>query len=139
MKRFLFLMLLGLPVSTFAHDLNDELAEPASSTDYLMVYCSADGSISADKLYFQLSNDSPANAPLVSAQIAKDSFATNVTDLISGDSTPSRAVEVNGGAGAYRITVNKNGVGKVNYSFVYHCESNQGDHAGTDTVSLQDQ
>jgi len=137
MKRFLFLMLMSLPVCGFAHDLSGDLGEAASATDYMMIYCSADGSITADKLYFQLSNDSPGSAPLVSAQITKNNFATNITDLINGDANSSRVAEIAGGQGAYQVTINKNGVGKASYSFVYHCESNEGEHAETTDSSLQ--
>ena len=148
MKRFLFLMLMSLPVCGFAHEGSGVLGDPedkandvgdaAAISDYIMISCKADGSIPADKLYFQLTSNSPADAPfLVSAQIAKDNSATNVTDPINGDVNPSRQVVVNGGEGMYRVTINKNGVGKASYSFVYHCESNEGEHAETTDSSLQ--
>lgn len=139
MKRLLFLMLLNLPFTTFAHDMGGELGEPASATDYYMIYCSTDGTEIPDKLYFQLTSTSPSNAPLISAQIAKDTFATSVTDLINGDANSSRVAEIIGGEGAYRVTVNKNKVGKASYAFVYHCESNNGEHTETTDTTLQSQ
>ena len=115
------------------------LGEEVSATDYIMIFCSADGSIPADRLFFQLTSDSPSSAGLVSAQIAKDNFVTNVTDLINGDANSSREADVNGGSGVYRVTVTKNKAGKASYSFAYHCQSNEGEHAITDTTTLQDQ
>lgn len=139
MKRFILLMLVGLPLNAFAHDWSGNLGEDVSATDYIMIYCSADGSIPADRLFLKLTSDSPAGAPLISAQIAKGSLVTNVTDLINGDTTSSREADVAAGEGVYRVTVNKNKVGKVSYSFAYHCQSNSGEHSETNATTLQDQ
>lgn len=140
MKRLVVGILASLSLTTQAHDFSGSLGESVNATDYLWVNCKADGTITADKLYFQLSSESPATSlPLVSAQIAKGNAVTNVTDLANGDSQPSRGVELVTGEGMYRITLNKNRAGKMNYSFVYHCQSNSGEHAETDTLMLQDQ
>lgn len=121
MKRFIFLMLMGLSFNSFAHDESGILGTDASSVDYLVVTCSADGDMIPDKMYFKIST---LNAtPLVSAQVAKGNFVTNVTSNRGG-------IEVRQGEGEYRITVDKNGTGFVSYSIEYHCESG-GEHTET--------
>lgn len=117
MKQFLFLLLMGLSFSGFAHDASGFLAADKSVVDYYVVSCSFD----SDRMYFKIS--AATKTPLISAQIVKDNFATNIT--------PSRGgVELLNGAGDYRITIDKNGVGAVGYSFEYHCE-NGGEHTET--------
>ena len=140
MKQLALLCLSGMPFVIQAHDFSGNLGESVAATDYLLVSCQADGSITADKLYFQLTSESVgASQPLISAQIAKGNLVTNVTDLSSGDFIPSRNAEIAGGQGIYRVTLNKNKAGKAAYSFVYHCQSNSGEHAETNTIILQDQ
>lgn len=121
MKRFIFLMLMGLSFNSFAHDYSGVLPADASAVDFLVVSCDADGEMIPDKMYFKIS--SPDASPLISAQVAKGNFATNIT--------PSRGgVEVRQGMGEYRITVDKNGAGIASYSIEYHCESG-GEHTET--------
>lgn len=137
MKRFIFLMLMGLSFNSFAHDWSDQLGASASATDYISISCTIDGSLVPDKLFFQIISNSSTGTPLVSAQIAKGLYVTNVTDLISGDAISSRFAEIKGGDGAYRITVNKNGTGAIAYSFVYHCENANGEHTDTDLTMIK--
>jgi hypothetical protein len=123
MKRFLFLMLMGFSFNSFAHDDGGVLGEEASAVDYFIVNCSSD----SDRMYFKISSSN--TMPLISAQVAKNNFVTNIT--------PSRGgVEVFQTDGNYRITIDKNGVGSVGYSFEYHCE-NGGEHTETSIVRLQ--
>lgn len=117
MKHFLFLLLMGLASNSFAHDASGVLADEVSAVDYYVISCSLD----SDRMYFKIS--SASKTPLISAQIAKDNFATNIT--------PSRGgVELLNGGEDYRITISKNGVGSIGYSFEYHCE-NGGEHTET--------
>jgi hypothetical protein len=123
MKRFIFLMLMGFSLNGFAHDDGGVLGEDASAVDYFVVSCSAD----SDRMYFGISTSN--TTPLLSAQVAKGNFVTNVTPARGG-------VKIIQGSGGYRITVDKNDVGKVGYSFEYHCENN-GEHTETNITRLQ--
>lgn len=124
MKKILFLLLMGLSFNSFAHDYSGRFYDESvntSAVDYLIVTCSVDGEMVPDKMFFKIS--SPDSKPLVSAQVAKNNFVTNVV--------PSRGgVEIAQGAGEYRITVDKNGAGVASYSLEYHCESG-GEHTET--------
>jgi hypothetical protein len=121
MKRFIFLMLIGLSSNSFAHDASGVLDGGVSTVDYFIVTCSADGSMIPDKMFFKIS--SPNVTPLISAQVAKGTSVTNIT--------PNRGdVEIYQGAGEYKITVDKNGAGVASYSIEYHCESG-GEHTET--------
>ncbi len=123
MKRFIFLMLMGFSFNSFAHDDGGILGENADAVDYFIVDCSAD----SDRMYFNISTST--TKPLLSAQVVKGTFATNIPTSRGG-------VEISQGGDSYRITVNKNGVGKVGYSFEYHCE-NGGEHTNTNITRLQ--
>lgn len=123
MKNVLFLMLLGLSLNSFAHEDGGILAADVSAVDYYSVECGAD----SDRMYFNLS--SSVTTPLINAQVEKGNFVTNIS--------PSRGgVEIFEGGGSYRITIDKNGVGKVGYSFEFHCE-NGGEHTDTSIVRIQ--
>jgi hypothetical protein len=135
MKRFIFLMLMGLSFNSFAHDESGFLDADMSAVRYITVDCVNDGAILQDKLSVQLTSNAAVGMPLISAQIAKDSYVTNITDLINNDGKPSRLVEINKGAGEYRITVDKNGTGIVDYSLEIHCMSSEtGEHLPGSTL-----
>ena len=123
MKHFIFLMLMGFSLNTLAHDDGGVLSEELSAVDYFMVNCSED----SDRMYFKIST--PVTTPLLSAQVIKGNFVTNIPTSRGG-------VEIMQGGGNYRIAVNKNGIGKVGYSFEYHCE-NGGEHTETSINQLQ--
>lgn len=121
MKGLIFLLLAGLSFNSFAHDESSVLPAEVSAVDYFIITCSADGDMIPDKMFFKIG--SPDTKPLISAQVAKGNFVTNIT--------PSRGgVEIRQGEGDYRITVAKNGTGVVSYSVEYHCESG-GEHTAT--------
>ncbi len=116
--KHLILLLMSLSLNCFAHDDGGTLGEEEKAVDYFLVSCSAD----TDRMYFSISTSN--KSPLLSAQVSKGNFVTNII--------PSRGgVEIIQGNGNYRILVNKNGIGKVDYSFVYHCENN-GEHTDTE-------
>lgn len=123
MKRFIFLMLMGLSFNSFAHDDGGKLDAEISATNYFIVNCSAD----SDRMYFKISSSS--TKPLLSAQIVKGNFATNIPASRGG-------VEIMQGGGDYKIIVSKNGIGAIGYSFEYHCE-NGGEHTETSINQLQ--
>ncbi len=123
MKRFIFLMLMGLSFNALAHDDGGKLDLEISAANYFMVNCSSD----SDRMYFKIST--PVTKPLLSAQIIKGDFATNIPVSRGG-------VEIMQGGGYYKIIISKNGTGVVGYSFEYHCE-NGGEHTETSINQLQ--
>jgi hypothetical protein len=123
MKRFIFLMLMGLSFGCFADSNERTLGESVTEANYFIVECSDD----SDRMYFEIS--SLIKKPLLSAQIFKGNFATNIPANNGG-------VEILQGGGNYKIVVSKNGVGTIDYSFEYHCANKDG-HAGTKITQLQ--
>ena len=129
MKNFLFLALISLSSNGFAHDFSSRLSNDISSTDYIDISCDN----LTDKIHIEISGNKSAGAPIISAQIFKDSKAKNIT------SQGASRVDFQGGGGAYNMTINKNKIGEVNYTLVYHCEDANGDHTETDLNELQNQ
>ena len=128
MKHFIFLMLMGLSLNVFAHTVgNSSMAVALSTVDYWVVDCDADGTMIPDKMFFQI--DTSDSLPLISAQVIKGNFVTNFTSSHGG-------ADIYQGAGKYRITVDKNGVGAVGYSIEAHCYDG-GNHTETDITRLQ--
>lgn len=124
MKKIIFLLLAGLSYNSFAHDESGVLSAEVSAVNFLVISCDVDNDLIPDKMYFKIS--SPDVTPLVSAQVSKGNFVTNMTPARGG-------VEIYQGAGEYRVTVDKNGSGVASYSIEYHCESG-GDHTQTTIV-----
>lgn len=129
MKNFLFLALISLSSNGFAHDFSSRLSNDISSTDYIDISCDN----LTDKIHIEISGNKSAGAPIISAQIFKDSKAKNIT------SQGASRVDFQGGGGAYNMTINKNKIGEVNYTLVYHCEDANGDHTETDLNAKQNQ
>lgn len=137
-----FLVATGCAGPAAAHDYSGGGLGPSSgATDYHVISCNDDGSGPPAFLSFQLNAGPPVAAPLVSAQIQVPGrpLAGSVTDPQNGDVQSSRIIEVAAGEAAYQVTVDKAGPGKAGYSFSYHCETANGEHTGTDLVTLQDQ
>jgi hypothetical protein len=129
MKNFLFLALISLSSNGFAHDFSSRLSNDISSTDYIDISCDN----LTDKIHIEISGNKSAGAPIISAQIFKDSKAKNIT------TQGASRVDFQGGGGAYNMTINKNKIGEVNYTLVYHCEDANGDHTETDLNAKQNQ
>jgi hypothetical protein len=129
MKNFLFLALLSLSSISFAHDFSSQLGNDISSTDYIYISCDN----LADKIHVEISGNKLAGSPIISAQIFKDTKAKNIT------SQGNNIVDFQGGGGAYQMTINKNKIGMVNYTLIYHCEDANGEHTETDLNELQNQ
>jgi hypothetical protein len=136
MKKFLFLALLSLSSNSFAHDFSSQLGDPKSCeandiscTDYIYISCDN----LTDKVHIEISGSKSVTAPIISAQIFKDSQAKNIT------TQGTSSVDFQGGGGAYKMTINKNKTGVVNYALVYHCEDANGEHTETDLNELQNQ
>ena len=129
MKKFLFLALLSLSSHSFAHDFSSQLGNDISSTDYIYISCDN----LTDKAHIEISGNKSAGAPIISAQIFKNSQAKNIT------TQGTNSVDFQGGGGAYEMTINKNKIGVVNYSLVYHCEDANGEHTETELFERQNQ
>ena len=139
MKNFLFLALISLSSNGFAHDFSSRLSgskpedsckpNDVSCTDYIDISCDN----LTDKIHIEISGNKSAGAPIISAQIFKDSKAKNIT------TQGTSRVDFQGGGGAYNMTINRNKIGEVNYALVYHCEDANGDHTETELKELQNQ
>lgn len=131
MKKIILTLLVGMSFNSFAHDERVVLGADVSEMKQIFITCESEGDILQDKLYLRLTSNAPANAPLISAQIAKGNFVTTVTDSINNDGNPSRAAEIKQGDGMYRVTVSKNGQGSgvVDAALEIHCISSvTGEH-----------
>lgn len=108
----------------------------ASATDLVSVDCFNDSNGEADHLVAQVEDLSPPVPGLmVSLQITKDNKMINTTDTISSDGSASPAVNLHGGNGSYRISVNKTGPGVRNINVTYHCETSSNVHTGTSDLT----
>ncbi len=132
MKHFLFLILTSMSFNSFAHDYGSQLGNDISSTDYLYISCDD----LTDKVHLEISSGTSVSAPVVSAQIFKNSKAVNI---ITKGATGTNTVNFQSGGGAYMMTINKNALGVVNYALVYHCEDANGNHTETGLDVLQEQ
>ena len=129
MKKFLFLALLSLSSNSFAHDFSSQLGNDISSTDYIYISCDN----LTDKVHIEISGNKSAGTPVISAQVFKDSQAKNIT------THGTNSIDFQGGGGAYEMTINKNKIGVVSYSLVYHCEDANGEHTETELFEKQNQ
>jgi hypothetical protein len=132
MKHFLFLILTSMSFSSFAHDYGSQLGSDISATDYLYISCDD----LTDKVHLEISSGSSASAPIISAQIFKDSKAATI---ITKGATGANTIDFQRGGGAYMMTISKNATGIVNYALVYHCEDANGNHTETGLDILQEQ
>ena len=129
MKKILFLMLISLSFNSFSHDFSSQLGNDISSTDHLYISCDN----FTDKAHIEISSSKSTSAPIISAQIFKDTQAKNIT------SQGMSSTDIQGGGGGYEMTINKNKIGIVNYALVYHCQDANGEHTETDLNELQNQ
>lgn len=114
MKKIILLLLAVISFNSFGDDLSAVLPEETSAVDFITLSCEEEEGLVPDKLFFKITSSSVK--PVVSAQIQKGNFVTNVTSSRNG-------VEIKQGAGMYRVTVDKNGAGVASYSIECHCES----------------
>lgn len=120
-----------------AHSYVFTLGEAAGATHYFGVICSTDGGYETDHLYLQLQVHT-TGGPLVSAQVVRNGTATNITDPVNGDASPSPASRTRGGNGVYQVLINKSGVGAVTFGVTAHCLDVSGtQHTGTDGLVYQ--
>jgi hypothetical protein len=130
------------PVAASAHTQAGSLGSAAAATDFYQVTCSDDGSGAPASLAIQVLDAAPVATPLVSVQAQRGSLATNGTDPVDSDSSPSPLVSVNGGAGAYDVLVYKNSAGAESYTLTFHCLTGvdgTGIHTGTSIATRQNQ
>ncbi len=145
-QTLLAVSLLALAGNASAHDQSGDLGNAASATDYYVVTCSNDGSGAPYQLYFDLTDLTKNSAPVVSAQVTKDLMAATTSDLVDTDTAAGPAIILRGGAAApgkgsgpgnYFVTIDKSKAGLEKYHFTFHCQTQNGDHTGTDITTLQ--
>jgi hypothetical protein len=133
----------GRPVDAGAHTQAGLLGSGAPNTDFYQVLCTDDGTGPPVSLLVQVFDENPVAAPLVAAQVQKDSLVANTTDPTDGNATPgSPMVALNGGGGTYEVLVYKTAAGSEEYSLVVHCMTGPdgtGDHTGTLVITKQSQ
>jgi hypothetical protein len=128
---------LAAAVPAGAHSYVFTLGDAAGATHYFGVICSTDGGYETDHLYLQIQSQTPGG-PAVSAQVVKGAVATNTTDAVGGDATPSPGTRTRGGNGQYQVLINKAGAGAVSFAVTAHCLDASGtQHTGTDGVVYQ--
>jgi hypothetical protein len=98
----------------------------AAATDYFKVTCSDDGAGAPASLVAQIRDEAPAAAPLVSVQVQRGAAATNSTDAVDGDASPSPLVFVNGAAGTFDVFVDKTAAGAESYTLHATCMTGAG-------------
>ena len=114
------------PALSLAATLQGDLASPPSASTLLAVDCANAGAGEPASLTVQVANLAPVSGAFVSAQIRKSTAATNTTDPIDADGSPSPAVFVNGGAGRYDVFVDKSGTGSESYEVTAQCWTGAG-------------
>jgi hypothetical protein len=143
------------PAVVYAHDQNGTLGPDSSASDYYQIICSDDGNGPTNHLEIEMLSTTKG-LPVVSLQIVTQVVSTaqplsiyNITDAVSGDSTPSRTVQVanvqtdpdlgyTNAEGSYYVSVNKTQAGIQSYHFTYHCTSDTA-HTGSEIITLQNQ
>ncbi|GAB4270721.1 MAG: hypothetical protein Kow0065_20520 [Methylomicrobium sp.] len=137
---------LSLLLAAYTHTAHSHSAgavlDPAgnnpSFTALAEITCFNDGNGDPDHLFADVQDlSSPFPDLLVNVQLYKGNQAINITDPYSGDGAPSPAIKLQGGAGVYRILVNKTGLGPRAFEVTWHCETADGTHTGTDIVVRQ--
>lgn len=109
----------------------------ASATDLAAVTCFNDGNGDAHHLLGQIKDMSAPGGPLVSFHIYKGNQMTTTTDTIQGDAGYSPEVSLNGGNGVYYISATHTSAGARLFDVIWHCETSNDVHTGTDISILQ--
>ena len=125
-RAVLFSLCLSAPTASLAATLQAALAPPAAASALLAVDCTNAGSGDPASLTVQVANLAPTSGAFVSAQIRKGNSATNTTDPVDADGSPSPAVFVNGGAGRYDVFVDKSGAGQESFEVTAQCWTGAG-------------
>ncbi|MEQ1529422.1 MAG: hypothetical protein ABL925_08905 [Methylococcales bacterium] len=129
----IFGALLLCPMYLSAHEGSGILGKSASATHYYQIDC---GTGSAH-LYVEVKSKGTATAPIVSAQLSKDSFAMSTTDPKNTDALPSRGLQLDAGDGGYHVTISKSKPGIAKYAFQYHCKNSNGEHTETERKNIE--
>jgi hypothetical protein len=133
------LLVIGFAQTVFAHEQGGILGNAANAVDYYQINCTDDGTGPADHLVVAIMDAAPKKAPLLSVQVTKGKLAQNTTDSIDGDAAFSPEVSLQGGNGAYYVTIDKTKAGPEVYTLDYHCITASNEHTGTDIFNLQNQ
>lgn len=100
-------------------------ADPADG-ELLRVECFDDGSGAPVALVARVEDMSASSPPFVSVQVVKGNAATNATDPVHADGSPSPAVFIDGGAGEYDVWVDKSGSGEKDWQLTLSCTTGAG-------------
>lgn len=125
-----------------AHTQSGSLGASASATDFYQITCSDDGSGPPQSLVVQVLDAAPVAAPLVAVQVQRGTVASNSTDAVDGDATPSPLIALDFGSGVFDVLVYKTAAGSESYTLSYHCMTGAGgtgDHTGSAIATRQNQ
>jgi hypothetical protein len=112
---------LALASAASAATVDGSLEAEAGATDYFEVDCFDDGAGPPQSLAAQIRDAAPVVAALLSVQTLKGNAATNATDAVDADASPSSLSWVNGGAGLYEVFVDKTADGEETYTLSVTC------------------
>jgi hypothetical protein len=116
----------------------DPAGNNPSATDLAAVTCFDDGNGAPAYLLGQIKDMSPpVPGLLLSFHIYKGNQMTTSTDTVSGDANYSQEVRLNGGPGVYYISATKTSAGARIFDVIWHCETGNDIHTGTDISVLQ--
>jgi hypothetical protein len=142
------LLIAGYAGQSLAHS-TDGVLDPngnnASATNFWQLICYDDGNGAPHHLYTQIQDNSPpVPGLLLSTQIFTANAMANTTDTVSADGQGSNPASLYGGAptgGAqiYYISVSKTKAGSRSFSLIYHCQTANDTHTGTDITAYQAQ
>lgn len=135
------ILTIAIPGSAYAHNggavLGADGTNP-SATALAGITCFDDGTGEPAKLSVQIRDESePVDGLLLSVQIYKGIKAISITDPESGDADYSPVVELEAGPGVYRVILDKTAAGPRKFNLVWHCETEDELHTGTDIVVNQ--
>ncbi len=127
---------LAAPGAAGAASLTGNLPAGATVARLLFLDCSNDGAGAPLSATVQVRDLAPVAAPLVSVQLRRGAAATNSTDEVDGDASPSPLVFVNGGAGRYDVYVDKTAAGEEAFEVVAQCWTGTGGSGAPTGTSL---
>ena len=135
------ILTIGLYGTAHAHNGGatlDAKGTNASATALAGITCFDDGTGVPAKLAVQIIDQSePVDGLLLSVQIYKGRKATSITDQVSGDADYSPVVELEAGPGVYWVMLDKTAAGPRQFNLIWHCETADELHTGTDIVVKQ--
>ncbi len=141
LSTFFIFASLGITNTAAAHGgaaILGEAGNNPNATGLAEVTCFDDGNGTPDNLLAEITDRSaPIDGLLINLQLYKGNKATSTTDPVSGDADHSPTVQLQGGAGVYRMLVNVTAAGSRAFEVTWHCQTSDGTHTGTNIVVRQ--